>query len=179
MKRLKAWWQALFGDDSRIRATRLLGLLFIVAGFVVIGFAWEGSASINFAQGQIPYLLSGGATGIGLIVVGCVLLLLAAARADRQEATKQFEEMNRLLGRNLARLGFTSNGSADGGQVVPGANVYHRPECSVLEGKENLTSVSVGQAAAEGLNPCRVCNPPPPPVAEQQPASAVTETPGP
>ena len=46
------------GDsDRRVRLGRWLGLIFIAGGFAVIGKAWDGAAEINFAQGQIPYLL--------------------------------------------------------------------------------------------------------------------------
>lgn len=164
MKRLRALWQSLWGDaDRRVRLGRLLGLLFVTAGFVIFYFAWDGAASVNFAQGQIPYLLSGGFVGLGLIVTGGILLFLATLRSERQIMTDRYDEMARLLGRNLNRMQFSGNGSATDGQVVAGEHVYHRAECKVLEGKDGLTTVTVEQAAAEGLAPCRVCNPPPPP----------------
>lgn len=150
----------MWGDsDRRIRLGRLLGLTFIVVGFIFIGKAWDGAASINFATGQLPYLLSGGFMGLGLIVTGSILLLLASVRAERQVLTDRFDEMATLLSRNLARLGYSANGSG-GPQVVAGASAYHRQDCKILQGKEGLMMVSVEQAVAEGLAPCRVCNPP-------------------
>jgi hypothetical protein len=164
VKRLRAIWQSIAGDaDRRVRLGRLLGLIFMTAGFVVIGKAWDGAASINFAQGQIPYLLSGGFMGLGLIVTGAALLNLATVRAEREITSKQFEEMTRLLGRNLNRLSVSSNGSGSSsvnGQVVTGVSTFHRAECRLLEGKDGLSTVTVEQAEAEGLEPCRVCSPP-------------------
>ena len=164
VKRLRAIWQSVAGDsDRRVRLGRILGLLFMTAGFVVIGKAWDGAASINFAQGQIPYLLSGGFMGLGLIVTGATLLNLATVRAEREISSKQFEEVTRLLGRNLSRLSVSTNGSgssAINGQVVTGASTFHRAECRLLEGKDGLSTVTVDQAEAEGLEPCRVCSPP-------------------
>lgn len=164
MKRLRAIWQSIAGDaDRRVRLGRLLGLIFMTAGFIVIGKAWDGAASINFAQGQIPYLLSGGFMGLGLIVTGATLLGLSTVRAEREITSKQFEEMTRLLGRNLNRLSVSSNGSGSAsisGQVVTGASTFHRAECRLLEGKDGLSTVTVEQAEAEGLEPCRVCSPP-------------------
>lgn len=164
MKRLRAIWQSVAGDsDRRVRLGRILGLMFMTAGFIVIGKAWDGAASINFAQGQIPYLLSGGFMGLGLIVTGATLLNLATVRAEREISSKQFEEVTRLLGRNLNRLSVSSNGSgtsAISGQVVTGASTFHRAECRLLEGKDGLSTVTVDQAEAEGLEPCRVCSPP-------------------
>ena len=164
MKRLRAIWQSIAGDaDRRVRLGRILGLVFMTAGFIVIGKAWDGAASINFAQGQIPYLLSGGFMGLGLIVTGATLLNLATVRSEREISSKQFEEVARLLGRNLNRLSVSSNGTGSGsvnGQVVTGASTFHRAECRLLEGKDGLSTVTVEQAEAEGLEPCRVCSPP-------------------
>jgi hypothetical protein len=163
MKRFKAVWQSLWGDaDRRVRLGRFLGLLFIAAGFVVFYFAWNGAASINFAQGQIPYLLSGGFLGLGLVITGATLLFLSTIRSERQLMTDRYDDMARLLSRNLSRLQFSSNGHSPSShaQVVAGATTYHLAECKILEGKDGLTTVTVEQAAAEGLERCRVCNPP-------------------
>ena len=163
VKRLRAVWESLWADvDRRVRLGRILGLAFVTAGFVVIGVAWNGAAGINLRiDSQFPYLLSGGFLGVGLIVTGATLLFLATVRAERQIMSDKFDEMLTLLGRNLNRLQISSNGAGSAnGQVVAGANVYHRAECRILQGKSGLTSVTVEQAAAEGLKPCRVCNPP-------------------
>ena len=65
MKKIRAMWQSLWGDaDRRVKMGRVLGLVFITGGFIVMGKAWDGAASVNFAQGQIPYLLSGGFMGL-------------------------------------------------------------------------------------------------------------------
>lgn len=172
MKRLRAVWQSVWGDvDRRVRLGRLLGLLFIAAGFIMIGKAWDGAAGVNLrVDSQFPYLLSGGFAGLGLIVTGATMLFLATVRAERQIMSDKFDEVARLLGRNLNRLQISTNGSGTDGQVVAGATTYHRVSCRILEGKEGLTTVTVEQAAAEGLAPCRVCDPPEP--RERQEASS-------
>ncbi|HWL65209.1 MAG TPA: hypothetical protein VNP73_04465 [Actinomycetota bacterium] len=180
MKRLRAFWQSLLGDsDRRVRLGRILGFVFVTGGFIVIAKAWDGAASINFAQGQIPYLLSGGFLGLGLIVTGSALLLLSTIRSERQVLTDIYSETSRLLSRNLARAQFSTNGSGEtDGQVVATHSAYHRAECKVLQGKQGLTTVTIQQAAAEGLEPCRVCNPPAPPKSEEA-VSAGSGTPNP
>lgn len=169
-------WDSLWSDvDRRVRLGRILGLLFMAAGFVVIGRAWYGAAGINLRiDSQIPYLLSGGFIGLGLVVTGATLLFLATVRSERQIMTDKFDEMLTLLGRNLNRLQFSANGAAStNGQVVAGTSVYHRAECRILQGKQGLTTVTVEQADAEGLKPCRVCSPP---VVEKQDEEEETET---
>jgi hypothetical protein len=163
VKRLRAVWESLWADvDRRVRLGRILGLLFLTAGFVVIGRAWYGAAGINLrVDSQVPYLLSGGFLGLGLVVTGATLLFLATVRAERQIMTDKFDEMLTLLGRNLNRLQFSANGAGStNGQVIAGTTVYHRAECRILQGKQGLTTVTVEQADAEGLKPCRVCSPP-------------------
>jgi hypothetical protein len=175
--------------DRRVRMSRVLGLLFVAAGFVIIGFAWNGAASQVRVDSQFPYLLSGGFMGIGLIVVGVVLLLLATVRAERQILTDKFDEMNRLLSRNLGRLQVSANSAATNGspasveQVVAGSDLYHRQDCRILTGKKGLTTITVAQAVAEGLDPCRACDPPVPPADKDEEAKAEkvsvgSETPG-
>lgn len=178
MKRLRAVWESLWADvDRRVRLGRILGLVFVTAGFVVIGVAWNGAASINLRiDSQFPYLLSGGFLGLGLIVTGATLLILTTVRSERQIVSEKFDEMLTLLGRNLNRLQFSANGAPVGsanGQVVAGTNVYHRAECRILQGKQGLSTVTVEQADAEGLKPCRVCSPP---VVEKKDDAADEET---
>lgn len=162
MKRIRAMWQSLFGDaDRRVRMGRVLGFIFMTAGVVMIGLAWNGAASRNFVEGQFPYLLSGGVMGLALIIIGSTLLFLSTIRAERELMTNRFDEMIRLLGRNLNRLSVSSNGTGGSQkQVVAGETVFHRAECKVLQGKDGLATVTVEQAEAEGLEPCRVCQPP-------------------
>lgn len=171
MKRLRALWASLAADvDRRVRLGRILGLAFVVIGFVVIAKAWDGAASKQYIQQMFPYLLSGGFLGLGLVITGATLLFLATVRAERQVLTDRYEEMSTLLSRNLSRLALSANGAATSGeQVLAGATAYHRPGCRVLQGKENLNlmTISLEQAVAEGLEACRVCDPPTPPEEDQ------------
>ncbi len=162
VKKLRAAWQSIWGDvDRRVYVGRILGLFFVTAGFVVIGKAWDGAASINFTTGQFPYLLSGGFMGLGLIVTGCTLLLLATVRSEREVMSQKLDEVTKLLGRSLTRMQASSNGLAGSGeQVIAGETTYHRPDCKILQGKAGLATLTIEQAAAEGLSACRVCDPP-------------------
>ncbi len=178
-------WASLAGDsDRRVRLGRLVGLVFMTAGFVLIGLAWNGAALKNAPAAQFPYLLSGGVMGLGLIITGATMLMLATVVAERQLLTERFDHMTRLLSRNLSSLQFSTNGSGPSEQVVVGTTAYHRQGCKILQGKEELATVPVEQAAAEGLTACRVCDPPQPPGAADEgdaaePVSASGGTPAP
>jgi hypothetical protein len=172
IKKIRSLWQSLFGDvDRRVRLGRTLGLLFVVAGFVILGFAWNGAAGQNIVERQFPYVLSGGFMGLALVITGSTLIFLATLRAERAVLTDRFDQMLTLLSRNLGRLQVTSNGAGGSQeQVVATSEAYHRADCAVLKGKSGLSTISVEQAAAEGLQPCRTCEPPRPtraPVEEQ------------
>ena len=162
MKRLRAMWASLWVDvDRRVRLGRILGLTFITAGFVMIFFAWNGAASQNIIMAQFPYVLSGGIAGMALVATGSLLLMLSTIRSERQLMSDKFDEVVRLLSRSLAAAQFSTNGGSDAAvKVVAASAHYHRQECKILEGKPGLTRVSLQQALSEGLQPCRVCEPP-------------------
>ena len=69
-----------------------VGIGIAAVGFVLIAFAWGKVAGIadNVAL-QLPYLVSGGLTGLGLVMVGLTIVNVAAKRRDallRQQQTE-------------------------------------------------------------------------------------------
>jgi hypothetical protein len=84
--------------EGPLRTMRLLGLVCCLVGFVAIGLGWHGMASVACADCQLPYLLSGGATGLGLIMFGVMLLIVAQLRSDRIANHRQLERLLRALG---------------------------------------------------------------------------------
>ncbi|MBO3734732.1 hypothetical protein [Glycomyces niveus] len=76
-------------------ATRLrfLGLLFWMAGGVVLTFAWMGMAELAYVDGQMPYLVSGGAAGLALVVVGSTLILSAAVSDAAERGAQRTAEL--------------------------------------------------------------------------------------
>src|SRR5437870_13920792 len=81
------------GRERQIFVARWLGLVLCAAGFAAIGVGWAGMAGATSADAQLPYLLSGGAVGIGLIVFGAALLVLGQVRADRLKDEARFMRM--------------------------------------------------------------------------------------
>ena len=82
-----------------------LGLGCIGIGIILIGLGWNGAAGVDFAQGQIPYLLSGGALGLGLIITGATLIIVQNSRRDRVLIEAQLRELNQAVGRLANALG--------------------------------------------------------------------------
>jgi hypothetical protein len=73
------------------------GLALAAAGFVLIGVAWAGVAGETFVDRQLPYLVSAGLTGLGLIMVGVTLINLAAKQRDAAERDRQMEQLVGIL----------------------------------------------------------------------------------
>jgi len=137
-------------------------LLFILAGFVVIGVAWNGAAGIDFAQGQLPYLLSGGAAGLGLIGVGMALILFEGERRSRIHLDQRLDSIAHLLEDALRARGESTNGSGShskNGYVVAGKSSFHLPTCRLVSGKEDQVLMTSEEALERGLTPCRLCSP--------------------
>ncbi|MBV9410535.1 MAG: hypothetical protein JO148_02980 [Acidimicrobiia bacterium] len=138
-----------------------LGLGFIAAGLLIIGLAWNGAASIDFVSGQVPYLLSGGALGLGLIVLGAAMIVVQNSRRDRSLIEGQLKELNTAIGRLANAVGGGGPGGHNGGtgpRVVMGRSSYHRPDCRLAQGKK-LPTATIEAAEEEGLTPCRICKP--------------------
>lgn len=151
-----------------------IGMGLSALGFLVILLAWNGAAGLDYVSGQLPYVISGGAGGVGLIVIGAALLVSESNRRDRAVLQRQLEELNASITRlSAATSAVAGNGaavaagprrrtaatSAAGNLVVAGRTSFHNPSCHLVEGRTDGVKMSKDDALAEGLNPCRVCNP--------------------
>jgi hypothetical protein len=155
---MKLRWNTLGGK---------LGLSFCVAGLAAIWAGWNGAASYNDIRKQFPYLISGGVTGLALVVIGVGLLIIQSQRADRVQLEANLTELRLILER-LTAVPATNGSEADAGLtggtpeppgfVVAGPGAYHRPTCKLVAGRD-LRKMTPEQAATAGLDPCRTCRP--------------------
>ncbi|MDP1819692.1 MAG: hypothetical protein Q8K58_07320 [Acidimicrobiales bacterium] len=73
------------------------GLALVVAGFIALFLAWNGAAGLDHVEGQIPYLLSGGLVGVGLIGAGLTVVNVQSRRQDHAELLGKLEELVEAL----------------------------------------------------------------------------------
>lgn len=138
-----------------------IGVGLIGVGFALIFLAWNGASGLDYTQGQIPYLISGGIGGLGMVFVGAMMLVLQNARRDRAILSRQLSE----LSASLDRLSRASSAPADGrvstadGLVVAGATSYHKLECRLVRGRTEAERLSIQEAEERGLDACRICRP--------------------
>ncbi len=67
----------------------LPGAITLVLGFVFMFFGWYGAAHTTRQIEQLPYLISGGFIGLGLVFVGGLLLASAMWMSMLQKFTEE------------------------------------------------------------------------------------------
>lgn len=74
-----------------------LGGALVVAGFVVVVIGWAGASRTVLVAGQIPYLLSGGLIGLGLVFLGGFLYfghwVAVLVRESRERGAEDREDL--------------------------------------------------------------------------------------
>lgn len=141
------------------KSTTYVAVALMVAGFVLIVLAWNGAASRDFIQGQFPYLISGGIAGLGLILGGLALALIQEMRRVTGRLEDKIEWMTEILGSRVEKAGGPTAVPEDGTVVIAGRTSFHRPDCHLVEGRDDMQAMSPGAAADRGLAPCRICTP--------------------
>jgi hypothetical protein len=139
----------------------LLGILYCVAGAVLIFLGWNGAASYDDVAAQVPYVVSGGLGGLALVVFGSALIITQSHRNDRASLQATLVDLREALGRVAAAEEVVAVAHGIGGSdvVLAGPTTYHRPECRLVAGQAGVTPMQVAAARAQGLDPCRICAP--------------------
>lgn len=78
-----------------------VGVAVAAVGFVLVMIAWGQTAGETNVALQVPYLISGAMTGLGMIMVGVTIVNVAAKRRDAVLREQQTE----LLAAALRELG--------------------------------------------------------------------------
>jgi hypothetical protein len=99
------WYDGLSRRVSRpVQALRAVphlgtwaGLLIAAAGAVLLVVAWARTAALTDVGLQVPYVVSAGLTGLGLVVVGMTVVSISAKVEDARERRRQLGELRELL----------------------------------------------------------------------------------
>ncbi|MBI4729212.1 MAG: hypothetical protein HY775_06870 [Acidobacteria bacterium] len=141
------------------------GCVFVVLGAAVLYLGYNGMATNELPPAQAPYLISGGLTGLALLLLGGMALFLYAvlqAQSDLRRDLRQIRGAVEDLAEGLAAATSPAPGSASANgtvMIARGARSYHRPECQLLERAQGVRPAAPDDAALAGLTPCRVCRP--------------------
>ncbi|MEQ1787193.1 MAG: hypothetical protein ABL966_09085, partial [Acidimicrobiales bacterium] len=160
-----------------------LGWILLGAGALLMLLGYLGVSREALPAKQIPYLVSGGIGGMFLAVLGAYFLGTQelrndSGRLDRLEG--MVEDLHLALLRRPDAPDLTAvraasangngsgNGSTNGSTTAParkvvavdGAELFHRPACDLVEGKDAV-ELTAAAARKRGLSPCPLCTPAP------------------
>lgn len=164
----RLFWQWVW---SAVRP--VLGWVLAALGAIALFAGWYGVSGEALTAKQLPYLVSGGLSGIALVVLAAAFL----ATEDFRRQTSKFSELeakvdalHRLFAAELAappapttepdrpvavRVGTSAV------LALPGGASYHRPDCTLVRGKTDAAPVDAQTVQQRSLRPCRICDPPP------------------
>ena len=142
-------------------AKRIAGWALVGAGLLALLLGYIGVSGESLVAKQLPYLVSGGLVGIALVFLGAVLLGLhdLAGLSRRVEAVeRQVGDLHRVLLEAADEVAPVDEGTSNGMvTVLAGGHTFHRPDCTVVNGKERARTMSAVEATTEGLAPCKLC----------------------
>ena len=78
-------------------ALTFIGVGVAIIGFVLIAVAWGQVAGETQVYLQLPYLVSAGLTGLGLVMVGLTVVNVAAKRRDAADRDRQIDQLVSIL----------------------------------------------------------------------------------
>ena len=94
-------WRIL--RDPRISTLLVLAGV-VVAGMLLVGQGWRGTAATLFVPYQVPYLVSGAVTGVACIGAGLALLRVHLDRAEAAQERRETAALQREVLRLLATV---------------------------------------------------------------------------
>lgn len=139
-------------------------------GLTALLLGWFGVASNGHVFLQLPYLVSGGLLGVGLLVVGGLLYLAswvsrtsAAQRRQNDQLLAAVTSLQRTVAASSVAnaqgdRSASANGSTGGHFLAtPSGSMFHRPDCAVVTGREDVREVALEDT--ETMKPCGMCDP--------------------
>lgn len=157
--------RARSGGGGMERWLLILGGGMVVVGVPIIVLGWYGASHTPYVFEQVPYLISGGLLGLALALLGGLFYFAYWITKQIQETRRQSEQTKDALGEirdllaggviavNAEKAHATGNGTF---VATEKGSMFHKADCVVVQGREDLHSVEPG---SPGLEPCKICEP--------------------
>jgi hypothetical protein len=156
--------------DPRYRTLQLVlfaaGAVLMPLGIIAILLGWYGVAHTKYQYNQLPYVVSGGLLGLGLVFLGGFLYFgawLAKVANEQRESARQMADtilvLADLVSRQSGMAAVAETTIADPGAVpvlAGSGSTVHRRDCPLIGHRDDL-HVLTGQEGDLGV--CRVCRP--------------------
>ena len=154
----------------------VLGWVLAGLGALALLLGWYGVSGQALTAKQLPYLVSGGLTGIGLLVIAAVFLATEDVRRQLDRLGEVERKVDALYALFAADISDAATGAAptttattataavprpatDALLALPAGTSYHRADCALVANKPNAQPVDGATVTGRGLTPCRVCDP--------------------
>jgi hypothetical protein len=146
------------------RAFQIAGWVLVPLGILLILLAWYGAANTTRVWQQIPYMVSGGLLGLGLIFAGGFGYFAAWLTRLVDESRRQSAEAAETAQRSVAVLERIETLLREGAGlstapvlvVADKGTLVHRADCAMVAGRTDLRRPGPRE---RGLRPCKVCRP--------------------
>lgn len=156
-------------QDQRFRTIQLAlftgGAVLMPLGIIAILLGWYGTAHTKYQYNQLPYVVSGGLLGLGLVFLGGFLYfgaMLARMANEQRDSTRRLADamttLAELVARGAVGAGPDGAGAERGDELVlagAGATV-HRRDCALIAHRHDLRPLT---GTETDLGACRVCRP--------------------
>lgn len=146
------------------RTLMVLGGVLAPLGLLLVLLGWIGASRTPNVFEQVPYLISGGLLGLGLVFLGAFLYfthwLTELVREHRTQSAALLDAIAQLrsdLAAPAVPVAASVAGEATLAPLVATSrgSMVHRPDCVVVAGKDDVHVVE----RADGLTPCKLCDP--------------------
>jgi hypothetical protein len=146
----------------------VFGWVLAALGALALFLGWYGVSGESLTAKQLPYLVSGGLTGIALVVVASAFLATEDVRRQLSQVDDLRHKVDDLYALFVEDLAATpavpdvndTAAPADRIVALPVGTSYHRADCNLVTGKAEARAVDAKAVRARKLRPCRICNPP-------------------
>ena len=146
------------------RTLMVLGGVLAPLGLVFVLLGWVGASRTPNLFEQVPYMISGGIFGLGLVFLGSFLYfahwITELVKESRSQSSALLTAIESL--RDEVRNGATAPAVAASPSGAPAelvatarGSMAHRPDCVVVTGKDDLRAVTT----ADALMSCKLCEP--------------------
>jgi hypothetical protein len=141
----------------------LASAVLLPLGLLVIVLGWYGAAHTPYLFEQVPYLISGGLLGLGIVMAAGLVYFASwvarGAAAQEDSAQQQLLLLQEIRDQLALRPGSNGRGPQVGSAgfvATARGSMWHRVDCAVVQGREDLHAVGPDGG---GLQPCALCDP--------------------
>lgn len=140
----------------------VIGWLLAAAGAAALFFAWYGVSGTPVTAKQLPYVISGGLTGVALVVLAAAFLATEDIRRQLghlEGVERRVDDLYQLLTEEPAD-GRAGERRPEALVVLDSGSSYHLADCRLVAGKSAARPLEAGEVSRRDLTPCRLCDPP-------------------